>query len=157
MDFPKLERSLYKPQSVRCTAENPCGEERFEQWHKLSSAHMRGLVKLAEAVETSRRPVTRYEAGISDDGSEYGNFAAMRWWGLIESHPGDTWAVTDRGWEFLAFRRSVSKYVLTVNGETKGLSVELIDATKAIDEETWTKPDYIGHRHVHVPKGALVV
>jgi len=152
MDFPHLERSLYKPQTVRC---EHCGHEELEQWHKLSSAHMRGLVKLAEAVDSAHRPVTRYEAGISDDGSEYGNFAAMRWWELIEPHPGDAWAVTNRGWEFLAIRRSLSKYVLTFKGEMKGLSVELIDATKAIAEEVWTKPDYIGHRHAHVPTGAL--
>ena len=154
MDFPHLERYQYKPQQIACES---CGHSEWETWHKLSSAHMRGLIKLAEAVESVHRPVTRYEAGIANDGSEYGNFAAMRWWGLIESHPGDTWAVTDRGWEFLGFRRSVSKYVLTYKGEMKGLSVELIDATKAITEEVWTKPDYVGHRHQHVPKGALVV
>src|SRR5690348_6858335 len=107
MDFPRLERSLYKPQRYTIQVEV------FEQWHKLSGAHMRGLVKLAEAIESVHRPVSRYEAGIGDDGSEYGNFAALAWWGLTASHPGDSWAMTDRGWEFLAFRRSVSKYVLT--------------------------------------------
>lgn len=153
MDFPRLERSLYKPQSIRCGS---CGHEELEQWHKLSSAHMRGLVKLAEAVESAHRPVTRYEAGIANDGSEYGNFAAMRWWNMIESHPGDAWTLTDLGWDFLAMRRSVSKYVLTYKGEMKGLSVELINARDAIKEEVWLKPDYIGFRHAHVPKGALV-
>lgn len=147
-----LERSQYKPQTVRCGC---CGHEEIEQWHKLSSAHMRGLVKLAEAVESAHRPVTRYEAGIANDGSEYGNFAAMRWWGLITPHTGDRWTLTDRGWDFLAFRRSVSKYVLTFRGEFKAFSFELIDATKAIAEEVWQKPDYVGHRHAHVPKGAL--
>lgn len=143
VDHKKLERSLYKAEPIKCAH---CGHVDFKQWHKLSAPHLKGLVKLAQAVHRLNRPATRYEAGIIGDGSQYGNFAAMRWWGLIEPKEGKTWTLTRLGWDFLTGKRRVSERVLTLRGELIGLSVGLCSFKALADSATWEKADYLANR-----------
>lgn len=139
----KLERGLYKPEPVRC---DHCGNLTFKTWHKLSAPHLKGLVKLGQAVHQLGRPATRYEAGIIGDGSQYGNLAAMRWWGLIEPTEGKAWTLTKLGWDFLRNKRGVAERVLTLRGELIGVSVGLKHFKELADSNTWEKADYLAHR-----------
>lgn len=143
IDHKKLERGLYKQEPVTCPT---CSHTDYKTWHKLSPPHLKGLVKLADAVLRLRKPATRYEAGIIGDGSQYGNFAAMRWWNLIEHGDAGTWTLTQLGWEFLTNRRGVPERVLTLRGEAIGASVGLCSFKELADSNTWEKADYLAHR-----------
>ena len=140
MDHKQLERSLWK--SIPVLVEVVV----YKQWHKLSGPHAKGLMKLGQAVYQYKRPVTRYEAGIIGDGSQYGNFAAMRWWGLIEPSEGNAWTLTRLGWDFLTGKRRVSERVLTLQGECIGLSVPMTSFKELADTNTWQRADYLAHR-----------
>ena len=141
--FNRLERSLWAPIPVTCPM---CSTTHFKQWHKLGTPHLKGLVKLAQAVLPYGRPVSRYEAGIIGDGSQYGNFAAMRWWDLIERGDAGTWTLTRKGWDFLTGKRRVSERVLTLKGEPIGFSVGLCSFKELADSNTWEKADYLANR-----------
>lgn len=136
----QLERSLWKPIPVLVEVVV------YKQWHKLSGPHAKGLMKLGQAVYQYGRPVTRYEAGIIGDGSQYGNFAAMRWWGLIEPGEKQTWTLTQRGWDFLTGKRRVSERALTLQGVCLGWSVPMVWFKELADTNTWEKADYLANR-----------
>jgi hypothetical protein len=146
IDHRRLERALWKP--IPVTVEVTL----YKYWHKISSPHLRGLVKLASAVQRYRRPVDRYEAGVGADGSEYGNFAALRWWRLTEPAGHNQWAVTRRGWEFISDTKKIPERVLTLKNvntgevEVIGESVGLCSFRKLADSATWEKADYLVHR-----------
>jgi len=150
-DFRQLNHSLYKPQTMACPA---CGHEEHEQWHKLARVHVTALVKCAAAIDSVHRPVNRDEMDL--DRNQNGNFAAMRWWGLIESKPDDRWAITPLGWAFLANERGVPLHVLTAAGKYVGESVGTVSCKKILGEEAWRKADYLAHRVYRAPAGALV-
>jgi hypothetical protein len=153
MELRRIEKAHYQIRSEKCPT---CSHEEFEQWHKLSEPHVKALIKLAEAVRHYGRPVRRYEAGIGKDGSEYGNFAAMRWWRLINSPRKTHWTVSPLGWDFLANRRGVPTHILTLKGEYIGESIGLVGLRQIADQEAWEKADYIANRLPHIEPGALV-
>lgn len=153
IDFKKIQKAHYKKEAVTC---GHCGHTDWKYPHKLSQPHLSGLLRLAEEVSHRRRPVSRLEAGVSQSGSVYGNFAALAWWDLIEK-VGQRWDVTAKGWNFIVGNIRVPAYVWTLRGEAIGQSFETVSMRDIAKGETWEKVDYVRRRVPHIPQLALVV
>lgn len=152
INFSKIQRAHYKKQAVTC---GHCGHTDWKYPHKLMRPHLTAFLKLAEEVSRRHRPVTRLEAGVSQNGSEYGNFAALAWWDLIEKVDG-RWNVTPKGWNFLVGSIRVPVCVWTLRGEVVGQSFETTAISDVVKGETWQKLDYVRRRVPHIPQLALV-
>ena len=72
------------------------------------------------------------------------NFAKLRYWGLVrKENENGAWAVTMRGYGFLAGYESLPRYVISYRGQTFGYDGELVCALDFFDEKYWKRPDYI--------------
>ena len=152
MNQAQLNRSLYKRQSMKC---GECGHIRWKTPHKLSGVHARGLIQCAEAYRRLGRPVTRDDMDL--ERNENGNFAALRWWKLIEAHPGNAWSVTEDGWAFLRHEKWVDSHVWTIDGERVAGDPNRISIRSVLSEEAWQRAEYIARRVPVVERGALVI
>lgn len=70
--------------------------------------------------------------------SRGGDFAKLRYWALIEEHPGvdsvGYWRVTEAGADFLYGRRLVARYALVYNGELRGFDGPGITISDALGQ-----------------------
>jgi len=101
----------------------------------INAAMARALINLVRIWEANPRWINIHEMKLVQGRRAGGDFAKLRWWGLIEAKENEDeskkdsgmWRPTEAGREFVYLQLTVPKYVLVYNNQVRSSGPEKID------------------------------
>lgn len=117
-----------------------CGQNVKLYHRKVTSAMAYGLILLSQHVSAAPSKAIHIEDFFKDrncPSSVRGDFAKLRWWGLINRHddqPG-YYSLTPKGQYFVNGSVTVPRYCMIFNNECYGFSNEQTDINKALGDQ----------------------
>lgn len=122
----------------------PCCGQRVQVYRrKITSMMARQLIEMYRLTRNGKHWVHTKDMVLG--GSSSGDFAKLKFWGLIEPmphNPGDKgkktsgyWKITQKGWKFVQGTTEVPKYSFVFNDELQSISDEYTDIRKCLDDK----------------------